>query len=234
MYTLIFAMTGISPSVTGAVRPLIGIGVGSLHCFSLVPVPLSTIHHAPARSRCLLPLFLLFLPTLVDAFPVCGLDVSVATDGSLYQNEFFAALHSPAARAALHSSHGQPRSSQGHMHAKPETKAWGDHPVLLLLGIRLGRDGMNPVYHETLKTAEGEDVPTIFASPSREGDRFEVMVWKRFAPKPMAAPSRLWERVWSNLLRVLILCCCVGFLVQNLQQVMAIVKAKRGGGGAAL
>ncbi|KAJ7245089.1 hypothetical protein C8J57DRAFT_1191054 [Mycena rebaudengoi] len=62
--------------------------------------------------------------TLVDAFPACGLGVSVATDGTLYQTEVYAASHTPR---------------------------WGDRPVLLLLGIRLGLDGVNPVYYETIK-----------------------------------------------------------------------------------
>jgi cysteine protease ATG4 len=31
------------------------------------------------------------------------------------------------------------------------TKRWSDRPVLLLLGIRLGLDGVNPVYYETVK-----------------------------------------------------------------------------------
>ncbi|KAJ7870540.1 hypothetical protein B0H13DRAFT_2280591 [Mycena leptocephala] len=30
-------------------------------------------------------------------------------------------------------------------------KMWGDRPVLLLLGIRLGLDGVNPIYYETIK-----------------------------------------------------------------------------------
>jgi hypothetical protein len=33
---------------------------------------------------------------LVEAFPACGLGVSLATDGTLYQTEVFAASHSPA------------------------------------------------------------------------------------------------------------------------------------------
>ncbi|KAJ7673051.1 hypothetical protein DFH06DRAFT_1123801 [Mycena polygramma] len=33
--------------------------------------------------------------TLVDAFPACGLGVSVATDGTLYQTKVYAASHSP-------------------------------------------------------------------------------------------------------------------------------------------
>ncbi|KAJ7714766.1 peptidase family C54-domain-containing protein [Mycena maculata] len=78
---------------------------------------------------------------LVDGFPACGLGVSVATDGTLYQTEVYAASHSPAALAALQASARSP----------PETRAWGDRPVLLLLGIRLGLDGVNPVYYETIK-----------------------------------------------------------------------------------
>ncbi|KAJ7852736.1 hypothetical protein B0H13DRAFT_2359355 [Mycena leptocephala] len=106
--------------------------------------------------------------TLVDAFPACGLGVSVATDATLYQSEVFAASYSPA---ALHSqSHGNarsPASSAAHASlrrhssygehgkprgGKPETQAWGDRPVLVLLPIRLGLDGVNPVYHEIIKT----------------------------------------------------------------------------------
>ncbi|KAJ7625161.1 hypothetical protein B0H17DRAFT_576185 [Mycena rosella] len=110
--------------------------------------------------------------TLVDAFPACGLGVSVATDGTLYQTEVFAASHSPASLVALHAVHAHsstahshsssatparsPGSSAGHSahskgHGKPETKVWGDRAVPLLLGIRLGLDGVNPVYHETIK-----------------------------------------------------------------------------------
>ncbi|KAJ7688559.1 hypothetical protein B0H17DRAFT_1332056 [Mycena rosella] len=104
--------------------------------------------------------------TLIDAFHACGLGVSVATDGTLYQTEVFAASHSPASVAGLHAAHAHsstahshsssatparsPGSSAGHStHSKglgkPETKVWGDRPVLLLLGIRLGLDGVNPV-----------------------------------------------------------------------------------------
>ncbi|KAJ7433638.1 hypothetical protein B0H11DRAFT_757814 [Mycena galericulata] len=104
--------------------------------------------------------------TLVEAFPACGLGVSVATDGTLFQTEVFAASHSPGALAALHhvpahspsSSHGHGARSSSHGHGghgkdgkKPETRAWGDRPVLLLLGIRLGLDGVNPIYYETIK-----------------------------------------------------------------------------------
>ncbi|KAJ6583690.1 hypothetical protein B0H10DRAFT_2096751 [Mycena sp. CBHHK59/15] len=83
--------------------------------------------------------------------------VSVATDGTLYLTEVFAASHSPAASAGLASASSPPvggHSSGGHgksTNAKPG-KRWGDRPVLLLLGIRLGLDGVNPVYQETTKS----------------------------------------------------------------------------------
>ncbi|KAJ6583364.1 hypothetical protein DFH09DRAFT_1435743 [Mycena vulgaris] len=61
----------------------------SIHIFVAPPSPPSTM--------------------LVDAFPACGMGVSVATDGTLYQTEVFAASHSPAALSALKvhtSAHG--------------------------------------------------------------------------------------------------------------------------------
>ncbi|KAJ7768135.1 hypothetical protein DFH07DRAFT_954710 [Mycena maculata] len=83
---------------------------------------------------------------LVDGFPSCGLGVSVAPDGTLYRTEVFAASHSPGARwSSQHSS-----ASHSHAH-RPHTKSWGDRPVLLLLGLRLGLDGVNLVYYETIK-----------------------------------------------------------------------------------
>ncbi|PPQ82094.1 hypothetical protein CVT25_014340, partial [Psilocybe cyanescens] len=73
--------------------------------------------------------------TLVTAFPECGLAVSVATDGTLYQTQVFAASHGDASRS--------PR--------RRHTTTWGDRPVLLLLGIRLGIEGVNPIYYDTIK-----------------------------------------------------------------------------------
>jgi hypothetical protein len=44
-------------------------------------------------------------------------------------------------------------STSSYASSKPAatTKRWGDRPVLLLLDIRLGLDGLNPVYYETIK-----------------------------------------------------------------------------------
>ncbi|KAJ6503191.1 Neutral/alkaline non-lysosomal ceramidase-domain-containing protein [Mycena vitilis] len=61
------------------------------------------------------------LRTLVDAFPACGLGVSVATDGTLYQTEIFAASHSPAASSSATSV----SSSGSHDHGKTSSHGHG-------------------------------------------------------------------------------------------------------------
>ncbi|KAJ7210146.1 hypothetical protein GGX14DRAFT_626527 [Mycena pura] len=103
------------------------------------------------------------LRSLVNGFPACGLGVCVTTGSTLFQSEVFAASHSPDAllctrlvapsrgHGASTSLHRQAHGGKADGQAKPETRAWGDRPVLLLLGIRLGLDGVNPVYHETIK-----------------------------------------------------------------------------------
>ncbi|KAJ7670541.1 hypothetical protein B0H17DRAFT_1141772 [Mycena rosella] len=56
--------------------------------------------------------------TLVDAFPACGLGVSVATNGTLYQTEVFATSHSPTSLAALPAVHTHASSSStAHSHS---------------------------------------------------------------------------------------------------------------------
>jgi cysteine protease ATG4 len=69
----------------------------------------------------------------------CGFAVSVAIDGTLYQTHVFATSHD-----------GMTVRSRK-QHAGHSTTTWGHKPVLLLLGIRLGIDGVNPIYYETIK-----------------------------------------------------------------------------------
>ncbi|KAJ7257890.1 hypothetical protein B0H12DRAFT_1110453 [Mycena haematopus] len=76
------------------------------------------------------------IKALVQAFPACGLGVSVATDGVLYQSSVFEASHT---------------SPKLETDSENDSFSWGDRPVLLLLGLRLGLDGVNPIYHETIK-----------------------------------------------------------------------------------
>ncbi|KAF8147361.1 hypothetical protein K438DRAFT_2027802 [Mycena galopus ATCC 62051] len=91
--------------------------------------------------------------SLVDAFRSCGMGMCVATDSTLYQSEVHATSCSPEAltRVRLGTSTRGGYSTKTAAGVKPETRARGDHPVLLLLGIRLGLDGVNPI----LRYAQG-------------------------------------------------------------------------------
>ncbi|KAJ7710948.1 hypothetical protein B0H17DRAFT_1027869, partial [Mycena rosella] len=60
---------------------------------------------------------------LVDAFSAYGMGVSVATDGTLYQTEVFAASHSPAALSALEVH----TSAHGHGHRSPASISSAGH-----------------------------------------------------------------------------------------------------------
>ena len=73
--------------------------------------------------------------TLVRAFPQAGLGVYVAADGgTIYESEVF---------EASHSTFGAPK--------RYARRNWGDRAVLVLIGHRLGLNGVNPVYYDTLK-----------------------------------------------------------------------------------
>ncbi|KAJ4469197.1 peptidase family C54-domain-containing protein [Lentinula aciculospora] len=76
---------------------------------------------------------------LVHAYADAGLGVAVATDGLLTQTDVYAASHGSA-------SSSYPRRGKGASHT-----SWGDRPVLVLFGIRLGLDGVNPIYYDTIK-----------------------------------------------------------------------------------
>ncbi|KAJ7265285.1 hypothetical protein C8J57DRAFT_1622391 [Mycena rebaudengoi] len=99
--------------------------------------------------------------------PCLRLGVSVTTDGTLYQVVYAAShvvCHRRVSRrrrphgADPSSSSHHPHASHGEFHVRaggaksPATqKRWGDRLLLLLLGLRLGLDGVNPVYYETIK-----------------------------------------------------------------------------------
>ncbi|KAJ7251840.1 hypothetical protein B0H12DRAFT_1071854 [Mycena haematopus] len=70
----------------------------------------------------------------------------------------------------------------------------------------------------THQTADVDNVPTVFAAPTRSEDGdVTLCIWKRLEPEPDATPSTFWETTWSYLIRIIVVCCCIGFLFQNLQ-----------------
>ncbi|KAJ2915830.1 hypothetical protein MD484_g4601, partial [Candolleomyces efflorescens] len=75
------------------------------------------------------------IKALVNGYPEAGIGVAIAVDGMLYQTDVHAA------------SHGDHFGRSPRRH----TKSWGDRPVLVLVGVRLGIDGVNPIYYNTVK-----------------------------------------------------------------------------------
>ncbi|KAG6332117.1 hypothetical protein ID866_6969 [Astraeus odoratus] len=75
------------------------------------------------------------IKTLVHAFPEAGLGVAVAADGVVYQTDVYSAsnVHTRSPRRLARSS-------------------WGERAVLVLVGIRLGLDGVNPIYYGAIKS----------------------------------------------------------------------------------
>ena len=71
-------------------------------------------------------------------FPEAGLGVAIATDSTLYESDVYA-----ASRSVVY-------STRRHGHGRME---WGDRAVLVLIGIRLGIEGVNPVYYNTIKVS---------------------------------------------------------------------------------
>ncbi|KAK7040037.1 hypothetical protein R3P38DRAFT_2770156 [Favolaschia claudopus] len=82
---------------------------------------------------------------LINGFSACSLDFPVVIDETMYQMHASAASHSPLPSSSLGHGHGHG------MATKPKERRWGDRPVLLL-GSRLGVDGVNLVDYEVIKS----------------------------------------------------------------------------------
>lgn len=74
------------------------------------------------------------IKTLVHNFPEAALGISIAVDGQIFQTDVYAASHPPASSPRHHKLSG-----------------WGGRAVVVLIGIRLGIDGVNPIYYDTIK-----------------------------------------------------------------------------------
>lgn len=72
---------------------------------------------------------------LVHEFPEAQLAVSVSSDGVVFDSDVYAASNFRSDTRRRHTT--RPR--------------WGGRAVLVLVGIRLGIDGVNPIYYESVK-----------------------------------------------------------------------------------
>uniref|UniRef100_V5F010 Cysteine protease n=1 Tax=Kalmanozyma brasiliensis (strain GHG001) TaxID=1365824 RepID=V5F010_KALBG len=87
---------------------------------------------------------------LASEFPSAGIAVELAHDGVFYLDEVRVAAGAKAPiKASQHFGKARASSSDG-----PGIKADGvtwQRPVLILIGIRLGLDSVNPIYYESVK-----------------------------------------------------------------------------------
>ena len=81
--------------------------------------------------------------SLVQSFPEASLGISVAVDGQIFQTDVYSASHPPTQSP-------RPR----------KLSRWGGRAVVVLIGIRLGIDGVNPIYYETIKVCDS--LPSFF------------------------------------------------------------------------
>jgi cysteine protease ATG4 len=91
---------------------------------------------------------------LVHAFPEAGLGVCVASDGVIYQSDVYNASQVGSARSVYGTAKSSKSSATGAKKGRTfdARHGWGDKAVLILLTTRLGIEGVNPVYYETIKT----------------------------------------------------------------------------------
>lgn len=85
--------------------------------------------------------------TLVGAYPYAGVAVSVASDSVIIKSDVFAASEPVLPAADPSGSIGKKSASS----ASSKPTQWGSRPVIVLVGIRLGLDGVNPIYHDSVR-----------------------------------------------------------------------------------
>ena len=115
-------------------------------------------------TDCVLPI----TRTLVNAFQEAGLGVSVATDGVVYETDVLAAsnagpyMYRPSRTGTSSPVSRRTRSAQQQQQQQQQQQSlmsiWGQRPVLVLVGIRLGIDCVNPVYYDTVKVSDRDDL----------------------------------------------------------------------------
>lgn len=100
------------------------------------------------------------LKTLANAFPLCGLTVVGGADGTIYRSEVLEASNADDGEwAAYMADPASPPVSVGSYRSKRmsrmpvEEPRWGKKAVLVLVGLRLGLDGVNPIYHDSIKVS---------------------------------------------------------------------------------
>lgn len=110
----------------------------------------------------------------MNSSPEASLGISVAVDSQIFQSDVYSASHSPT------SSPGPRKLSR-----------WGERAVVVLIGIRLGIDGVNPIYYDTIKVS---DLITF-------SHAFRLMAFPGLVHIPAVDRYRWWPPIIIILLR---------------------------------
>ncbi|WVQ93793.1 hypothetical protein IAU59_000871 [Kwoniella sp. CBS 9459] len=88
------------------------------------------------------------LKTLTNSFAPCNLAVATATDSIIYRSDVYV-----ASNFTSEGWDGRPSVPKQRRSSASTTKSttWGEKAVLVLIGIRLGLDGVNPIYYDSIK-----------------------------------------------------------------------------------
>jgi hypothetical protein len=87
--------------------------------------------------------------TLANSFPPCGISVVSATDSMIYKSDVYSA--SALSSKGWFDEASDPNASK--RSSSERGRRWGDKAVLVLVGLRLGLDGVNPIYNESIKVS---------------------------------------------------------------------------------
>lgn len=89
--------------------------------------------------------------TLANSFAPCGIAVATATDSIIYRSDVYAASNLPSDDWNRISPTFNPNRKKKRDNAEAKEGKWGERAVLILVGIRLGLDGVNPIYYDSIK-----------------------------------------------------------------------------------
>lgn len=91
--------------------------------------------------------------TLANGFPLCGLSIVTAVDSTIYASDVIEASHQPLGEWQELVRTMPVRARGGASGAHGAVGDWGDQGVLILAGVRLGMEGVNPLYHDSIKVS---------------------------------------------------------------------------------
>ncbi|KAJ9101225.1 hypothetical protein QFC21_003444 [Naganishia friedmannii] len=88
--------------------------------------------------------------TLANGFPLCGVSIVTAVDSTIYASEVIEASHQPLGewQELVRTMPVRTRRGAG---VSEGAGRWGEQGVLILAGVRLGMEGVNPLYHDSIK-----------------------------------------------------------------------------------